>query len=945
MKLTRRHWVLVGVVIFALLAAGAGGFVLTRGEHESEQARGDELPSALADHLEHLREAIPGDGGESGESPGGAAQDQFQALAYPGKTVTIEKINRSENAFRNARGRSATSATSNLAPVGRWQQLGPSQAEYPFSPLRNAGNYVPNKYIAGGRTTSVAINSTCTVAACRLYATPAGGGVWRTDNALAATPSWTYLGGPLGINAAGTVSIDPNDATGDTIYVGTGEPNVCASGCVAGVGLYKSTDGGGTWTGPLGGAATDSGNPLGGKGIGSIVIPPGQPNTIYVGTTTALRGYTSVCCSGVQRPVPDAAKWGLYKSTDGGSSWTFIHNGSADATKCTGSNAEFNNQSLCSPRGVPTVALDPTDPDVVYAASFARGVWRSSDAGVTWTQIHPSLAPNTITTRPAFAVTTLPNGNTRMYLYEGNVGTPYSRLFRSDSVRTGAPTFQDLTSSNPKNPGYATYNSCTGQCWYDMYVVTPPGNPDVVYIGGSYVYGETGGISNGRGVVLSTDAGVSGTDMTMDGTDETHPNGIHPDQHALVTVPGKPMQFIEASDGGLIRSSGDFVDRSSWCGDRHLNGQTLQRCRQLLSKIPSTLSGVNDGLNTLQFQSLSADPRAAGNLQGGTQDNGTWQSGGSTTHWLNEMIGDGGQSGFDAAEASFRFHTFTGASPDVNFNNGNLADWIWTGDPMAADAGSQFYVPIISDPQVSGTMFAGTGATVYRTTTFGLGNRTRQEANRICNEWTGTFEATCGDWAKTGPVDLTAAGFDDRAGGAVAAVERTTTDTSTAWAATTTGRVFRSTNIDATSPADIRWTRLDDKVAAQNDPNRFVSSIYPVDANTAYVSYSGYNATTPSTPGHVFRVDVTGPTSATWTDMSYNLGDLPITDLVRDPQSRDLYASSDFGVLRLPSGTTSWVLAAPGMPNMEVAGLTLAPQGGVLYAASHGQGAWKLQID
>jgi hypothetical protein len=58
------------------------------------------------------------------------------------------------------------------------------------------------------------------------------------------------------------------------------------------------------------------------------------------------------------------------------------------------------------------------------------------DAGATWTQIHPSLAPNTITTRPAFAVTTLPNGNTRMYLYEGNVGTPYSRLFRSDSVRT-----------------------------------------------------------------------------------------------------------------------------------------------------------------------------------------------------------------------------------------------------------------------------------------------------------------------------------------------------------------------------------------------------------------------------------------------------------------------------------------------------------------------------
>jgi hypothetical protein len=50
------------------------------------------------------------------------------------------------------------------------------------------------------------------------------------------------------------------------------------------------------------------------------------------------------------------------------------------------------------------------------------------------------------------------------------------------------------------------------------------------------------------------------------------------------------------------------------------------------------------------------------------------------------------------------------------------------------------------------------------------------------------------------------------------------TDTTTAWAATTTGRVFGSTNANATPPADIRWTRLDDKVAAQNDPSRFVST-------------------------------------------------------------------------------------------------------------------------
>ena len=64
-----------------------------------------------------------------------------------------------------------------------------------------------------------------------------------------------------------------------------------------------------------------------------------------------------------------------------------------------------------------------------------------------------------------------------MYVYEGNIGTPYSRLFRSDDVATGAPVFTDLTSANPADPGFATFNLCTGQCWYDVFVYTPKGTP------------------------------------------------------------------------------------------------------------------------------------------------------------------------------------------------------------------------------------------------------------------------------------------------------------------------------------------------------------------------------------------------------------------------------------------------------------------------------------
>jgi hypothetical protein len=88
---------------------------------------------------------------------------------------------------------------------------------------------------------------------------------------------------------------------------------------------------------------------------------------------------------------------------------------------------------------------------------------------------------------------------------------------------------------------------------------------------------------------------------------------------------------------------------------------------------------------------------------------------------------------------------------------------------------------------------------------------------------------------------------------------------------------------------------------------------------------------------------VTG--KSTWVDRSYDFGDLPVNDLVRDGVTGDLYASCDFGVLRLAAGTTTWTSAAPGMPNVEVAGLTILPGDRILYAASHGLSAWRLNID
>jgi hypothetical protein len=858
------------------------------------------------------------------------------ALAYPEVDIPLDRLQRARgDAFRvrQRRGAARGAATAQADRPNRWESVGPSHAVYPLTPLRNALNAVPNEYVAGGRTTAVAIDPNCSHTHCRMWIFAAGGGVWRTDNALSGTPPWRFLSGDFGIQSGSSIEIDPNDPSGDTLYAGTGEANGSGDSA-AGVGLYRTTDGGDTWSGPLGAAV------FAGRSIGSIAIRPGDPDTVYAATTRGALGISSVS-GGTVTVIPGAAAWGLYKSTDGGTTWTFLHNGSPLASQCDTVAEATAPGSPCSMRGVRRIALDPAAPDTVYAGTYQRGVWRSVDGGTSWVQIKPSLNAANNATRPELAVTLLPNGRTRMYVHEGAQGSPASRLFRSDDVATGIPVFTNLSSLNVALPGFGTNNLCTGQCFYDNFVHTPPGHPDVVYVGGSYSYGEN--LSNKRAVVLSTDAGATATDMTMDSTDQLHPNGLVPDQHALVTHPNDPFRFWVVNDGGVVRSSGAFEDVSAFCDDpaRGLVEPALGRCRQLLSRVPTKLKGINRGLTTLQFQSLSVSPLNDRVVQGGTQDNGTWQSNENRVKWLNTMPGDGGQSGFDKADKAFRFRTAADASPNVNFSKGDIADWNWIGDPVFG-TGGLFYVPIISDPVVSKSMFVGTG-NVWRTKTWGMGTMTLAEFRGHCNAWTGDFAARCGDWVQIATPALTSAALGTRSGSAVTAVERTVADVTTAWASTGTGRVFISKNVNAEPATDVAWTRLD----LPTTPGRFVSGIdvSRTNANKAWVSYTGFDATTPATPGHVFEVTF-DPVSATatWVNVSYDIGDLPITDVARDDVRGDLYASSDFGVYLLKAGETSWSLAADGMPNVEVAGLTILPDKRKLYAATHGLGAWLLEL-
>jgi hypothetical protein len=892
---------------------------------------------AFAKHTEDLFAAKVGD---TGEDPTSAADENYQLNG--GDQITADNVLGAQSAFsaiqKSGVGKGKNSTTS-------WYALGPTKAVYPAFLNRHG-----SQYVTSGRITALAITPNCTPQQCTVWVGAAGGGVWRTDKGLAGNGTWSNVSD--GFFASGAVGALTYDAAHNTLYAGTGE-DAAAGDAEAGVGVYKSTDGGNTWS-ALGGNASFT---L--RSIRQISIDQNDSTgkTIYVADGRGVHGISSTTAGAVSQIPPGTPGVGVWKSTDGGATFTLLQPSPVSVGPQPG---QTFMSSFGSSRGATDVAVDPTHPGVIYATAYNRGVWRSTDNGATWTNIHAGL--NTGAYRSEFALATTSDSHTRMYQTAGDSGTPYSRFFVANAVESGAPVFVDKTSANPADPGYATYNFCTGQCWYDQGVYSPAGQPNMVYVFGSYVYGEDHGISNARGVLLSQDGGNTFTDLTdaATGTDAHH-DGLHPDQHALVTNPNNPLQFFEGNDGGLMVSDGTLANISSRCDGRGLGAVSLARCQQLLSAVPGSYTNLNIGLGTLQFQSLSVNPQDSKNIQGGTQDNGTFETSGSAVVWPQTIFGDGGLSGFDPTDKSFRFHTYYDAQVDVNFQNGKDSAWDWIADSFFIPPGNTesrlFYFPIISDPSVHGTMFAGL-THVWRTKDDG--GPSPAYLDQHCNEFTGDFTVQCGDWVPLDGATLTSATRGTRSGGSIGWVSRTTSDSSTLWAATTRGRVFISKNADAEPASAVTFTRLD--TLAANSPGRPISSISvdPANPNHAYVSYLSYNSLTTNVtggvpnetakPGHVFSVTynpIAG--TATWVNLEGTgmpIGDQPVNGVAYDNVAGDLYASTDFGVIKLAGANPAngWTLAAQGLPVVTVAGLTINPGERQLLAATHGRGAYQLTL-
>jgi hypothetical protein len=332
-------------------------------------------------------------------------------------------------------------------------------------------------------------------------------------------------------------------------------------------------------------------------------------------------------------------------------------------------------------------------------------------------------------------------------------------------------------------------------------------------------------------------------------------------------------------------------------------------------------------------------------IQGGTQDNGTWTDLNGSTSWNQEIYGDGGQSGFMTGNSAVRFNTFTGPFHDANFTSGTPTGWFFfSWNQFVSGEAAQFYDPIIADPTAAaaGTIFNGLQS-VWRTQAWG-----GPLSVVTCAEFTGSGVG-CGDFVAIGAgvTNLTSGAFGGRAGGTIAALARTTSNTGTLWAATTTGRIFITENAAAAAGA-VLWNRID-AGGANGDPGRFISGIAvdPVNPRHAFISYSGYNFNTPAQPGHVFSVTWGGAGAAMFVNISSNIWDIPITAVAYDDVTGDIYTGSDFVVFRLMASNNpahQWFIAGFNMPMVETAGLTIIPGSRVLYAATHGRGIWRLSL-
>ncbi len=376
----------------------------------------------------------------------------------------------------------------------RWFNVGPA-------PI--TGGQTPNSQAVTGRVTGVAVDPSD---ASVIYISTADGGAWKTEDG---GKSWVPLFDQesTGVVFAGAIAVAPSDPR--VIYLGTGEADN-STDSYYGVGVYKSTDSGKTWTLLTGGPVP---NPLNGKAVSKIVVDPANPNLIYVASGDQATNAT-----------PGSA------TTGGVGVWRF--NGTTWLNMTT--TGPTDNAALMFPQTNATWSDVALSGGMLFAALGSASGPNSGDNAVYVCANPTSNTPSWIvggfpTARGAGTIKIAVAGGT---LYAASATTGGVLLDIQTSTDGGATWMAVPTA--PSN-----YLGTQGN--YDNAIVAV--NASTVIVGGE----ETSAVTHAGHVLETTDGGMTWTDISVD----TAGNGPHTNEHALVVDPNGNV--IDANDGGVWR--------------------------------------------------------------------------------------------------------------------------------------------------------------------------------------------------------------------------------------------------------------------------------------------------------------------------------------------------------------------------------------------------------
>ncbi|HEY6218952.1 MAG TPA: hypothetical protein VIV65_02775, partial [Gemmatimonadaceae bacterium] len=671
-----------------------------------------------------------------------------------------------------------------------------------------------------------------------MYVAAATGGIWKTTNH---GTFWKPIFEGQTENTFGDLAIFAGNP--DIVWAGSGEQNNRQSSSW-GSGVFKSMDGGATWT-HVGLEKTAS--------IGRVRLHPTDPNIAYVAAVGNL-----------WKPTPDR---GLYKTTDGGQTWSKI----LDVDTLTGAT---------------DVAIDPRDPNVLYAATYQRlraafgfngggpgsAIYKSTDAGAHWTKLETGI-PTGDKGRIALAISQS-NPNVVIALIEAS--TPAATgTYRSEDA--GA-TWRMVSRNNPR-PMY-----------FSKVFIDPSTDKRIWELGVTPYKSEDGGQ----------------TFVNMPAS-PTYDVGLKTDHHTMWIDPANSKHVIIAGDGGM---------NESWD-----MGITYRR----MNDIPNG-----------QFYRIAVDERDPYWIYGGLQDNHSWMGPSATRHWLGILNQDWRETGFSdgtgQAIDKSGYRTLYTSSSGANLQRFDPE----TGDrldikpvPPKGDSAYRWDwdSPLVASQHTPGTVYLG-GNKLFISHDFG-------------GSWTATKDLT----RQVNRDTLTLMGVKDREirisrndgesnFSEITAISESPIDPKVLWVGTDDGNVQLSTD------GGLTWKELSaniTSVASGTYVGRVVAS--SAARGTAFVSFDAHRAG--DFKPYIVRTTDFGKT---WKPIVDGLpDDASVRSVYEYPgKAHVVFAGTERHLyVSLDSGST-WTQLKANLPTTRYDDIVIHPRTHDLILATHGRSIWIL---